>query len=144
MKSNPSLRGHEVVTRDQKSVKKKGKLLPPPSPLRQKGVLDMVDDWVSLVKNDGNDIKSDVEVQPFAEDIGVGGIDKVLLLLAGHRQVRLAEAVALAGLHLHDDQRPAVFGDDVDFLVLVAPVAIQDLVAFLDEIIDGELLAHLA
>lgn len=33
---------------------------------------------------------------------------------------------------------------DVDFLVLVAPVALQNLVAFSDEIIDGELLAHLS
>ena len=112
--------------------------------MRQKGVLDVVDDGVSLVKNDGNDIKTDVKVQPFAENIGVGGIDKTPLLLACHRHVGLAEAVALAGLHLHDDQGPAVFGDDVDFLVLVAPVALQNLVAFSDEIIDGELLADLA
>ena len=104
----------------------------------------MVDFGVSLVKNDGNDIKTDVKVQPFAEDIGVGGIDKTPLLLACHRHVGLAEAVALARLHLHDDQRPAVFGDDVDFLVFVAPVALQNLIALASQIIDGELLAHLS
>ena len=112
--------------------------------MRQKSVLYMVDFGVSLVKNDGNDIKTDVKVQPFAENIGVGGIDKTPLLLACHRHVGLAEAVALSRLHFHDNQGPAVFGDDIDFLVLVAPVALQDLVAFSDEIIDGEFLAHLA
>ena len=109
--------------------------------MRQKGVLDVVDDGVSLVKNDGNDIKPNVKVQPFAENIGISGINKAPLLLACHRHVRFAEAIALSRLHLHDNQGPAVFGDDIDFLVFVAPIALQNLIALASQIIDRELFA---
>ena len=110
----------------------------------QKSILNMVNYRFSGLKNYGNNVKTSIDVQPIFENIGVGGRNKMRLLLACHCQIRLAVLGALARLHLHNDQLFTVFGDDVDFLVDVVPIALQYLVALVGEILDGDVFALLA
>ncbi|GAA4991942.1 hypothetical protein GCM10023317_19450 [Actinopolymorpha pittospori] len=62
-------------------------------------------------------------------------------LVPGHRLERGAETQPGAGLHLTDDQRVTVTGDDVDLAYLAASVAREDDEPGLLQMPDRELLA---
>ena len=85
-----------------------------------------------------------LDIQSIFEDIGIRGGDEHALLFLRHGDVGVAVFVGLTRLYLNDDQELAVFCDDVNLLVDVAPVALQYLITLTNQIVDGELLAQFA
>ena len=71
--------------------------------MRQKSILDMVDDRLAVAENNGNNVESGFDVQVGLEKIGIGGSNEHPLFFLRHGQIRLAVVVALARLYLHDD-----------------------------------------
>ena len=95
----------------------------------------------TIPKNNGNDVESRFTFKVFLEDIRIRRSNEHALLLARHGDVGFAVFVALARLHLHDDQELPILGDDVDFLVDIVPVTLQYLIALVGQIINRKLLA---
>ena len=97
---------------------------------------------LTILENDGNDVKSRFNVQMILQDIGIGRRDEPLLFLPCHRDIGIPILVRLASLHLHDDYELAVPCNNVDFLVDITPVSLQDLVALLSQVTNCKLLAQ--
>ena len=95
----------------------------------------------TIPKNDGNDVESRFNFKVFLEDIRIRRSNEHALLLARHGDVGFAVFVGLARLHLYDDQKLPILGDDVNLLVDVVPVTLQYLIALAGQIIDRELFA---
>ena len=102
----------------------------------------MLNNRLTILENDGNDVKSRFNIQMILQDIGIGRRDKPLLFLPCHRDVRIPILVRLAGLHLHDDYELAVPCDNVDLLVDVSPVTFQDLVTLFGQVTNCNFLAQ--
>ena len=109
--------------------------------MRQKSVLDMVNNRLAIIDNDRNDVETGINIQFVPKKIGVCGIDQSSLFLLVYGKIGLAIIAALACLHLHDDQFLAVFCDDVDLLMTVPPIAFEDFVALIHEILHSDFLA---
>ena len=90
--------------------------------MRQKRILNMLNYWLAVIKNDGNNIKTSVDVQIVCEKIGIGSINKSRLLLIRHGNVRVTMIIVLSGFHLHNDQLVSIFCNNVYFFMLITPI----------------------
>ena len=110
--------------------------------MRQKRILNMLNYWLAIIKNDGNNIKTSVDVQIVCEKIGIGSINKSRLLLIRHGNVRVTMIIVLSGFHLHNDQLVSIFCNNVYFFMLVTPIFLQNLIAFVGKKLSSQLLTH--
>ena len=82
-----------------------------------------------VLEHNGDNVEACVAIKFMLEDVGIGGCDKPQLLLARNRNKRLTVIVIVSCLDLHDDQILSVLGHDINFLVLVTPIPLQNLIA---------------
>ena len=85
------------------------------------------------MKNDRNDVKTRTHVKPILENIGIGRRDQTALFLTCYSQIRITIFIRLPCLHFYNDQLFAFLGDDVNFLVNIAPIPLNYLITFPDK-----------
>ena len=104
----------------------------------------MVYHGLTIPIDDGNDVEAGFNIHIEAGDISIGGSNQHSLFPFGDGHIRLAVLVTLPSLHLHNDQFLTILGNDVDLLVDVTPIPLQNLVAFVGQILDSNVFAQLA
>ena len=106
--------------------------------LHQKGVLD---ELRSLFV-DADHVETDTPAKAIMHlHVQEGGSNKVMLLPLVDGTGRFPEAFAVPLLHLHKDEAPAFFGDDIDLAEPVPVIPLDDPVAFALEGSYGHLFA---
>ena len=109
--------------------------------MRQKSILNMLNNGSPFFKNNRDNVESGLNIQIVPEEIRIGSIDQQPLFLLCHGNIRIAVFVSLSSLHLNNDEYITVLGDDVYLLMTVVPVAFQNLVAFINKVLRRKLLA---
>ena len=108
--------------------------------MRQKGVLNVVNHRFTVLENDGNNVETSFHIQLVSGYIGIGRGYQHPLFSFRHGQIGLTVFAAPARLYLYKDQKLAVLGNNVDFLMDIVPIALQNLVAFPYQVVDREFL----
>lgn len=102
----------------------------------------MLNQRLAIFENNGNDVETRAHIEIVFEKIGIGRLYQPTSLLLGDGFIRSAIFIRLTCLHLNNDQILAIFRNDVNLLMLVAPVAFQNLVALPYQVIDRKFLAE--
>ena len=108
------------------------------------GIFDVFDGEVVFVfAGQQDDVKLDVMVQGMDGDVGIGGGNQVADFLSCDDFADVVDWLA-ASLDLHKDEEVAFLCDDVDFMVVAAPVTFADDVAVFEKQFERRLFAFCA
>ncbi len=102
----------------------------------------MVYPWYRVIKDDGDNVKPGLFGDAVAFDVIRGGIDYSFLFGYVHRLGRMHLVTGRAALDLHEDDKLAVFGDDIYLGASRSPVSVADGISVLSQVAAGQLLSQ--